>query len=139
MAAPYTIVDSQGTDMTYNSVSFKATKVSVQVGGGSTASGSTQQVDVSHLGIASGGEKVYQSPPLNEPQGQAASGVVATVTVDFLGLEKPVRNVDHPIDLGAKLKITGTAKCTEYTLDASVNDVIRGQAKFEMSTIVHGA
>lgn len=138
-AAPYTITDSQGSDMTFDAVHFKATKISVQVGGGSGSGGSsTQQIDVSHLGIASGGEKVYQSPPLNEPQNTSGTGVVATVTVDFLDLEKPARNIEKAIDLGPKLKITGMARCTEYTLDASVNDVIRGQAKFEMTTIVHG-
>ena len=135
--ATYTIEDSQGTTMTFNAKAFKATKISVQRGGDGGGS-TTQQIDISHLGIASGDKKVYQAPPLNEPDNQSASGVVATVTVDFLGLEKPERNVDHPIDLGAKLKITGTAKCVEYTLDAEVNNVIKGQAKFEMTSITDG-
>ncbi len=136
--AAYTITDSQGTEMSFDGVKFLATKISVQRGGGSSGGGDTNRIDVSHLGLPSGSQKVYQAPPLNEPEDTSANGVVATVTVDFLDLQKPTRNVEKAIDLGDKLKITGMAKCTEYTLDANTNDVIRGQAKFEMTTITDG-
>jgi|GEM_PF-4612918 len=131
----YTITDSQNTEMTFDGKTFLATKISVQRGGSSGGGNSKNQIDVSHLGLASGAEKVYQAPPLKEPADTSANGVVATVTVDFLDLQKPTLNTDGALDLGEKLKVTGIAQCVEYTLDASVNDVLRGQAKFEMSTI----
>jgi hypothetical protein len=134
----YTITDSQGTEMVFGGKQFLATKISVQRGGGSSGGNSKNQIDVSHLGLSAGTEKVYQAPPLKEPADTSANGVVATVTVDFLDLMKPTMNTDASLDLGEKLKITGTAQCVEYSLDASVNDVIRGQAKFEMSTITDG-
>lgn len=128
------ITDSQGSTITFNSVTFKATKVSVTYGGGAAASTSTAQIDVSHLGLASGSNKEYQAPPLAEVQSSSGVGVIATITMDFLDLQKPPLNAEHAIDLGAKLGIKGTAKCTEYNLDASVNDVIRGSAKFDLIT-----
>jgi hypothetical protein len=128
------ITDSQGSTVTFNAVTFKTTKISVVYGGGGAATTSTQQIDVSHMGIASGGNKEYQSPPLGEVASASGVGVLATITMDFLDLQSPQLNVEHPIDLGAKLAIKGTAKCTEYTLDAAVNDVLRGSAKFDLVT-----
>jgi len=128
------ITDSQGGPITFNAVTFKGTKISITYGGGGTSSSTTAQIDVSHLGLASGSMKEYQSPPLGEVASAAGVGVLATISMDFLDLQKPILNVEHPIDLGPKLAIKGTAKCTEYTLDASVNDVIRGSAKFDLIT-----
>lgn len=129
-----TITDSQGSTITFNSVTFKATKVSVTYGGGAAASTSTAQIDVSHLGLPSGSTKEYQAPPLAEVASASGAGVIATITMDFLDLQKPALNVEHPIDLGAKLAIKGTAKCTEYNLDLATNDVVRGSAKFDLLT-----
>jgi hypothetical protein len=126
------VTDSQGSTVTFNGITFKATKVSVTYGGGAATSSSNSQIDVSHLGLASGSDKEYQAPPLAEVQSSSGAGVIATISMDFLDLQKPVLNVTQAIDLGAKLAIKGTAKCTEYNLDASVNDVIRGSAKFDL-------
>ena len=141
MAGPMTtstgtpaITDSQGSTVTFNAVTFKATKVSVTFGGGTTAS-STSQIDVSDLSLASGSNKVYQTPPLNEVTSSGGTGVIATISIDFLDLQRPEINAEHDIDLGAKLKIKGKAKCTEYQLDAAVNDVLRGSAKFDLTVL----
>lgn len=128
------VVTSQGSTVTFNSKTFEATDLSVAFGGGSASSGGTTQIDVSHIGLADGANKVYQSPPLAEVSSSSGTGVIATITLNFLGLEEPELYVEHPIDLGAKLKIKGTAKCTEYNLDLKVNDVIRGSAKFDLIT-----
>jgi hypothetical protein len=128
------VTDSQGSTITFNGVTFKGTDVNITYGGGGGAAASTAQIDVSHLGIPSGSNKEYQSPPLGEVVSAAGVGVLATISMNFLDLQKPILNVEHPIDLGAKLAIHGTAKCTEYTLEAKVNDVIRGSAKFDLVT-----
>jgi hypothetical protein len=128
------VTDSQGSTITFNGVTFKGTDVNITYGGGGGAASSTAQIDVSHLGIPSGSNKEYQSPPLGEVVSAAGVGVLATISMNFLDLQKPILNVEHPIDLGAKLAIKGTAKCTEYTLEAKVNDVIRGSAKFDLVT-----
>ena len=129
------ITDSQSSTVTFNAVTFKATKVSVTFGGGSTSSAGASQIDVSDLSLASGSNKVYQSPPLNEVTSSGGTGVIATISIDFLDLQKPELNAEHPIKLGAKLAISGKAKCTEYQLDAAVNDVIRGSAKFDLTVL----
>ena len=129
------VTDSQGSTVTYDGVTFLATRVNVTFGGGSSSSGSDSQIDVSHLGLSSGSNKEYQAPPLAEVVSAGGAGVIATVTIDFLDLEKPDLNVAAAIDLGAKLAIKGTAKCTEYTLDANTNDVIRGSAKFDLTVL----
>jgi len=129
------ITDSQGSTITFNAVTFKATKVSVVFGGGSTASSGASQIDVSHVGLASGSNKEYQSPPLNEVTSAGGTGVIATISMDFLDLQKPELNAEHDIDLGAKLAIKGKARCTEYQLDLAVNDVLRGTAKFDLTVL----
>lgn len=126
------IEDSQGTTFVFDSKAFKATKVEVDFGGGSTTS-SSNQIDVSHLGLASGSDKEYQSPPLNEVTSTGGTGVIATIDIDFLGLEKP-NLATHGIDCGAKLQISGQARCTAYTLTAAVNDVLKGTATFELTS-----
>ena len=129
------VTDSQGSTVTFDTITFKATKVSIVFGGGSSSGGGDSQIDVSHLGLASGSNKEYQTPPLAEVASAGGAGVVAQITIDFLDLEKPELNVEKSIDLGAKLAVKGQAKCTEYNLDASVNDVIRGTAKFDLTTL----
>ena len=129
------ITDTSGSVVTFDTKAFKAIKVSITFGGGSTGSGGDNNIDVSTLDLASGADKVYQAPPLAEVASAGGTGVVAQVTIDFLDLERPVLNTTKAIDLGTKLGISGTAKCTEYTLDASVNDVIRGTAKFDLLTV----
>lgn len=128
------VTDSQGSTFKFGSATFKATKISVSYGGGSSSSSGAQQIDVSTLDIPSGGNKAYQSPPLNEVSSSAGTGILATVSVDFLDLQKPTLNLEQGIDMGAKLALSGKAKCTEYSLDASVNDVIRGSATFEVTS-----
>ena len=138
MAAPKTtsgavgVEDSQGTWFIFNTTKFKATKVTRSHGGSGSAAASTSQVDVSHLGLASGANKEYQSPPLNEVSSAGGTGVLATISVDFLGLEEPDL-AEHKIDLGAKLKVSGMARCTEYNLTASVGEVLKGSATFELT------
>ena len=126
------VVDSQGSTVTFNCVTFKATKITVTYGGGGGSSTTTAQFDVSHVGIPSGSMKEYQSPPLGEVVSASGVGVVATISMDWIDLQRPILNVEHAIDLGAKCKIKGQAKCTEYTVDLAVNDIIRGSAKFDL-------
>lgn len=128
------VTTSQGSVITFNGITFQATDVSVSYGGGSTSGGGASQLDVSHLGLADGATKLYQSPPLAEVASAGGTGVLATITMNFLDLQEPELYVEHPIDLGSKLKIKGTAKCTEYNLDLKTNDVIRGSAKFDLIT-----
>ena len=126
------VEDSQGTWFVFNAKKFRATKITRSHGGSGSAASSTSQVDVSHLGLASGSNKEYQSPPLNEVSSSGGTGVLATISVDFLGLEEPDL-AEHAIDLGAKLKVSGKARCTEYNVTASVNEVLKGSATFELT------
>ncbi len=128
------IVDSQGTQFVLGTHAYHATKISVSFGG-STTSGGAAQIDVSTLDLASGSDKVYQSPPLNEVTSAGGTGVVATVSIDFFGVERPTTNLEQPVDLGAKLAISGKGKVTEYSLDAEVNQVIKGTLKLDLTSI----
>lgn len=133
--ATTTYEDAQGTTVLYDGNEFKATKVTVKIGSGSSSSSSKSQIETSDLSLPSGAEKNYQAPPLVEPENSSGSAALGSVTIDFIGLENPRRNTELAIDLGAKLKIKGTAKCTDYQLEASVNDILRGSANFELISI----
>jgi hypothetical protein len=127
------IEDSQGTQFVLGTKAYHATKISVSYGGSTTSTGSSQ-IDVSTLDLATGSDKVYQSPPLNEVTSSGGTGVIATVSVDFFGVEKPTLNLEMGIDLGAKLAISGKGKVTEYQLDAEVNNVIKGTLKLDITS-----
>lgn len=133
--ATTTYEDSQGTVVSFGGKEFKATKVSVKIGSSSGNSSSKSQIETSDLSLTTGSEKNYQAPPLVEPENSSGSSSLGTVSIDFIGLERPTRNVETAIDLGDKLKIKGTAKCTDYQLDAQVNDIIRGSANFDLITL----
>lgn len=127
------VEDSQGSKFVFNGKAFKATKIEVSRGSAS-ASGGSSQLDVSDLSLASGSDRVYQSPPLNEvSSGTGGTGVLATISIDFLGMEEPDL-AEHSIDCGAKLKISGKARCTEYTNTAAVGEVLKGSASFELTS-----
>ena len=113
------IADSQGTTFIFNSVTFLATNVVHNVTGGT-------QIDVSDLTIASGGNRIYQSSPLNESSG-------AEVSVDFLGLQQPAVDQAYAITCAA-FSISGTAICTSYTNTAAVGEVLKGSATFKLTT-----
>jgi hypothetical protein len=127
------VEDSQGSTFVFNGHAFKATKIDIKYGSSSSSGGSNSQIDVSHLALATGSNKQYQSPPLNEVSSSTGTaGVLATIDIDFLGLEKPDM-AEHPIDCGAKLKVSGKARCASYNVTASVNDVLKGSASFELT------
>lgn len=126
------VEDSQGSTFVFNGKAFKATKIDIAYGG-TTSAASASQIDVSHLSQPTGSNKLYQAPPLNEVTSTSGTGTLATIDIDFLGLEKPDL-ATHGIDCGAKLAVSGTARCISYNLTAEVNNVLKGTASFELLT-----
>lgn len=135
MPAPFEYANN--TVVTFNGQTFDATNLKVDYGGGSSAATQSANIDVSTLNLAVGADRVYQAPGLNEvASATGTTGVEATVSLDFNGLENPSRtSTGHPIDLGSVLKIKGTARCTGYSITLAVGDIVKGSATFELLTI----
>lgn len=125
------VEDSQGTIFVLGTKKYKATKISVKFGGGSSSS-KDDQIEVSHLELATGATREYQAPPLADVSSSGGSGVLATVTCDLLGCEKPAYGVSIAFDLGAKLAYSGTCKITELENTAQVNDILRTSIQMDI-------
>jgi hypothetical protein len=120
MSYPYE--DSQGITFTFAGQEFGCTNIKKKVNGSST----DDKIDVSTTDIPSGSKRLYQDPPLIDDPNK---GVLAIVSISFLGLEEPPTDKAYPIEC-AGLGISGTARCASYEVEAAVGDVIKGTAEF---------
>lgn len=117
-----TIVTSQGeADFTFNSATFKITNLEV--------SATAAQVDVSHLGIASGQKRIFKKAPLSDSP---------EVKIDFIGNSLPGVGTKGTFTLTGNFGSTKSdqctkAICTQASLKAAVGDIIKGSAVFKLS------
>jgi Holliday junction resolvasome RuvABC endonuclease subunit len=114
--------DSQGTTFTFNGNEFSCTNIKKAVSGSS----GTDKIDVSTLKLPSGAKREYQDPPLLDDPNK---GVLAVISVSFLGLEEPATDKAYAIACNT-LGITGKARCTKYEVEAAVGEVLKGTAEF---------
>lgn len=128
------IEDSQNTVFVLGTKAYKATKITVKFGGGSSNADSSQ-IEVSHLALATGASREYQAPPLADVASSGGTGVLATVDCDLLGCQKPPYNTTIAFDLGAKLAYSGTCKITELENTAQVNDILRTSISIDVLTL----
>lgn len=116
------VADSQGTTFSFGSVTFAATNIKVK----KTGKGYDQDVDVSTLDLASGADKVYESPALYDygPAGRAIE-----ISLSYLGDDEPDRENELTLTC-AKFGLADTARCTEFEIEAAVGEKLKGTASF---------
>lgn len=116
------VADSQGTTFTFGTTTFAATNIKVK----KTGKGYDQDVDVSTLDLASGADKVYESPALYD---YGPAGRSIEISLSYLGDDEP--NTDDELTLVcAKFGINDPARCSEFELEAAVGEKIKGTATF---------
>jgi len=106
-------VDSQGNTFAFASTNFTATNVQI--------SGSTNELDASHLGQASGTKRLLQAAALQEAD---------EITLDYLGSSLITRGTTGTLTIGS---YTGTATCFSSSLTYAVGELVKGNATFKVS------
>jgi hypothetical protein len=92
------------------------------------ASRSDRYAYVSTLDLAEGANRVYQDPPLVDPNAATAvDGVETTVTISFMGSTKPTAGTTATLTTTAA---SGTFRCTQSEIEYAVGDMVKGTATF---------
>lgn len=116
------VASSQGTTFTFGGVEFSATNIKAK----KTGKGYDQDVDVSTLSLASGADKIYESPALYD---YGPAGRSIEISLSYLGDDEP--NTEDELTLVcAKFGLNDPARCTEFELEAAVGEKIKGTATF---------
>ncbi len=129
-----TFVDSQGSTFTFNSITYGATSVNLQIDGYDSGD---QTVDLSTLSLPSGCCRPKVDPPLFDC-GDTTSDGTLTLNWYCVGDENGTVTEIPTTDTEAtlvfpKFGIDQTARCTSLSLDASVGEFVTGSATFELS------
>ena len=136
-----TFVDSQGSTFTFNSITYGATSVNLQIDGYDAGD---QTVDLSTLSLQSGCCRPKVDPPLYDCGDTTSDG---TLTLNWYCVGKTVGSGQDAVEqvdeipttdteatlIFPKFGINQTARCTSLSLDASVGEFVTGSATFELS------
>lgn len=106
--------DSQGTNFIFAGSTFTVTNIQV--------SGSVNELDASHLGLASGSKRLLQAAALVEAD---------EITVDYLGTTLVTRGSTGTLFVGATNY--GTATCYSSSLTHAVGELVKGNATFKVA------
>ena len=117
------LTSSQGSDFLpgYLCTNVKISTQSNEGGGG----GGANKVDVSHLGLAHGSERLFADAPLIDPNTPAEDedGNTTTITVTYYGAAQ------YPV--GGETTIAGiSVKCTQSEVEYAVGEYVKGTATF---------
>ena len=135
-------LDSQDNVIKFNGVTLYSAKADTDFGGSSSASASSNNINVSTVNQAAGTTEEYQAPPLAAVASSGGTGVLATISVEgylpnttTVAGGKPDMSASHPLDLGKKYAISGTAKCTGYKGSLVANDVVKVTYSLDLMSI----
>ena len=105
--------DSQGNSFVFAGTTYTATNVQI--------SGSTNELDGSHIGQASGSKRLLQAAALQESD---------EITLDYFGSALVARGTTGTLTIGS---YTGTATCFSSSLTYAVGELVKGNATFKCS------
>ena len=116
-----------GTTFSFNSSSFTVTSITLS---NSDVSGSTEEIDISHLGLTTGAAVLTQKKPL---KGSIGGDTGKEVSMDYIGTTSIVGGVSGTLVIAGGIGYSGVATCSSSSLTATVNEVIRGTATFKLT------
>ena len=116
-----------GVTFSFNG-SFTITNITIS---NSDVSGTTEEIDISHLGLTTGASVLTQKKPL---KGSTGGDTGKEVSIDYIGTSIIVGGTTGTLTIGGALSGGGgVATCTSSSVTAIVNDVIRGTATFKVA------
>lgn len=124
---PFT--SAQGTSFSFDGDTYYCTNIKVSVQNSEGGGGTNNKIDVSTLDLADGSFRVFQDPPLLDPNSPAADedGNQTTVTISYIGTTQPAAGTTATLTTASA---SGDFKCTQSELEYAVGDFVKGSATF---------
>ena len=119
--------DAAGTTFSFNSASFTVTSITLS---NNDVSGSTEEIDISHLGLTTGAAVLTMKKPL---KGSTGGDTGKEVSMDYIGTTNIVGGTTGTLTIAGGIGYSGVATCSSSSLTATVNEVIRGTATFKLT------
>lgn len=116
---------AQGTTFTFDGDTFNCTNIKVAT----QQAGGNNQIDISTLDLAEGSERVYQDPPLVDPNNPVTDidGNQTTITISFFGTTAPLAGTTATLVTAG---VSASYKCTQSEVEYAVGDIVKGTATF---------
>ena len=116
-----------GTSFTFNGTGYTVTNITYSV---SDVSGTTEELDISHLGLTTGATVLTMKKPLvGSPGGDTGK----EVTMDYHGSVPVAGGSTGTLTITGGIAYTGMATCSSSSVTATVNEVIKGTATFKVA------
>ena len=116
-----------GTTFTFSGTGYTVTNITYSV---SDVSGTTEELDVSHLGLTTGATVLTMKKPL---VGSAAGDTGKEVTMDYHGSVPVVGGSSGTLTITGGIAYSGVATCSSSSVTATVNEVMKGTATFKVA------
>ena len=117
----------QGTTFVFGGTSFTVTSITYSL---NDVTGTTDEIDISHLGLSAGSNVLTMKRPL---LGSTAGDTGKEVTMDFFGAGPVAAGTTGNLTISGGVTYSGTATCMSSSITATVNDITKGVATFKVS------
>lgn len=118
--------DSTGTTFTFASTNFTVTNIVYNL----TDTTAGDDIDISHLGLTTGAQMLFQSRPL---KGATGGETGKEVTIDYIGTNAITGGTSGSYSISGGLTLSGNATCVSSSITLAMNEVIRGNATFRLA------
>jgi hypothetical protein len=116
-----------GVGFVFGSSTFTVTSITYSLG---STGGGTDQIDASHLGLATGASVISLSRPLlGTPGGDTGK----SVSIEYIGVAPIAQNASGTLTITGPVSVSGTATCNSSSVTLTVNDIVRGSAEFQLA------
>jgi len=117
----------QGTTFSFGGTNFTVTSITYTL---NDVTGTTDEIDISHLGLTAGSNVLTMKKPL---LGSAAGDTGKEVTMDFFGSGPIAAGSTGTLTIAGGMAYQGTATCSSSSITLTTNDVSKGSATFKVS------
>ena len=116
-----------GTTFTFSGTGYTVTNITYSV---SDVSGTTEELDISHLGLTTGATVLTMKKPLvGSPNGDTGK----EVTMDYHGSAPVTGGSSGTLTITGGIAYSGVATCSSSSVTATVNEVLKGTATFKVA------
>ncbi len=116
-----------GTTFTFSGTAYTVTNITYS---NSDVSGTTEELDVSHLGQTTGASVLTMKKPL---VGSTAGDTGKEVTMDYHGSVPVTGGSSGTLTITGGIAYSGVATCSSSSVTATVNEVLKGTATFKVA------
>lgn len=121
--------DSSGTTLAFPG--FTGTVTNITYSRTENENGTSDTIDISHLGLTTGATVLSQPRPLKGAAGSSDTG--KTVSIEFIGTGSLAGGSSGTLTITGGLSLSGVATVASSSITLAVNDVIRGSAEFRVA------